>query len=169
MDQETFKALMAGVPAPVTVVSTLHRGQPKGTTVSSLASLSLEPPLVSIALMESSNLLRHLRDNGRFAINLLAYNQASLAMQFASSVEDRFKGVDWSFQNDLPRLAGVARYLECEIESDVRGGDHAAIFARVVDCWMSEMPPLIYVDRHFGTHSSYATKRESRGLAEATN
>ncbi len=29
MDQEAFKILMAGVPAPVTIVSTMHRGEPK--------------------------------------------------------------------------------------------------------------------------------------------
>lgn len=154
MDQEGFKVLMAGVPAPVTIVSTMHQGEPKGTTVSSLASLSLAPALVSIALSEGSGLLAHLRRSRRFAINLLAHDQADLALRFASSVDDRFKGIDWFVQNDLPRLAGVARYMECEIESDLRGGDHILIFGRVLDFWISETPPLIYVARRFGTHSS---------------
>lgn len=169
MDQETFKILMAGVPAPVTVVSTMHRGEPKGTTVSSLASLSLAPALVSIALSEHSSLLGHLRNNRRFAINLLAHDQADLALRFASSVEDRFKDVDWSVQNDLPRLAGVAGYMECEIESDVRGGDHIMIFGRVMDSWMSGAPPLIYVARRFGTHSSYFFNPAGRDMNCASN
>ena len=56
MDQTAFKSLMAGVPAPVTVVTTVGAGHPKGATVSSLASLSLEPALVSIALIKGSTL-----------------------------------------------------------------------------------------------------------------
>lgn len=151
MNSATFKELMAGVPAPVSIVTTSHRNAPRGATVSAFASLSLDPALVSIALSQRSSLLESLRENGRFAINLLAHDQAELALRFAASIEDRFSGVEWHFEHDLPRLKGVARYIECKIENDMDGGDHVLIFGRVVDCWMSEIPSLIYVSRQFAT------------------
>lgn len=157
MSPNTFKDLMAGVPAPVCVVTTSHDNAPKGTTVSSLASLSLEPALVSIALAHGSTLLGCLRDSGRFAINLLAHDQADLARRFAVSGGDRFDGVDWHLEHDLPRLAGVSRFMACDIASEVPGGDHVAIFGRVVNCWMSDIPPLIYVSRQFATTTKIKT------------
>ena len=51
MDASSFKTLMSRVPAPVTVVTTRDGEQPAGATVSSFASLSLDPPLISIALI----------------------------------------------------------------------------------------------------------------------
>ena len=56
LDQK-FRDLMAGVCAPVSVVTTADIEGPHGATVSSLASLSLRPALVSIALDRQSALL----------------------------------------------------------------------------------------------------------------
>ena len=47
---QQFRDLMAGVCAPVTIVTTMDEGQPFGATVSAFASLSLDPPMVTVAL-----------------------------------------------------------------------------------------------------------------------
>ena len=159
MDSAVFKSLMAGVPAPVTVVTTAVDGAPAGATVSSFASLSLEPPLVSIGLIEGSSLLDKVRRSGRLAINLLGHGQAEIAMQFASRVEDRFANISWGWRNGLPCLNGVASYLECAVETDLPAGDHAMIFCRVLDCQINDEPPLIYTARKFGTHSRLIADR----------
>ena len=57
MRDQDFRDLMAGVCAPVTVVTTADQDGPHGATVSSFASLSLRPPLVSVALDRRSGLL----------------------------------------------------------------------------------------------------------------
>jgi flavin reductase (DIM6/NTAB) family NADH-FMN oxidoreductase RutF len=44
---EEFRAVMAGVATPVSVVSTVTDGRPHGTTVSAFASLSMSPPMVA--------------------------------------------------------------------------------------------------------------------------
>ncbi|MCB1390202.1 MAG: flavin reductase family protein, partial [Rhodobacteraceae bacterium] len=121
--------------------------------------LSLDPPLVSIALMCRSGLLAGLRESRRFAINLLAEDQADLALRFAAPGAERFEGIDWHLHRGLPRLAGVARYLDCTLHTEVAGGDHALIFGRVTDCWMSDTPPLIHAARRFGTHSGLVRLR----------
>ena len=83
MDASTFETLMSRVPAPVTVVTTRDGDRPAGATVSSFASLSLDPPLISIALITASALLTKIRDARRFAVNVLAHDQAEIACKIA--------------------------------------------------------------------------------------
>ena len=78
-----FRDLMAGVCAPVTVVTTMTDGVPHGATVSSFASLSLNPPLVSVAFDRGSALLRQIQAAGRFGVNILGHAQDELAVTFA--------------------------------------------------------------------------------------
>jgi flavin reductase (DIM6/NTAB) family NADH-FMN oxidoreductase RutF len=51
---------------PVAVVTTVNDGTPQGATVSSLASLSLTPPLVSVAFDRDSVLLARIQRARRF-------------------------------------------------------------------------------------------------------
>ncbi|MET7992615.1 flavin reductase [Amycolatopsis sp. NPDC005232] len=57
VDGGLFREAMAGVRAPVSIVTTLHDGVPYGTTVSAFAALSADPPLVSVALDTGSRAL----------------------------------------------------------------------------------------------------------------
>lgn len=160
MEPTRFKALMARVPAPVTVVATRSEGRPCGATVSSFASLSLDPPLISIALINGTTLLEQIRAERRFAVNLLGQRQAEIALAFAGPAETRFDGVSWSWQDDLPRLNGVASYIECDLHQEIAGGDHALLFGLVRSCDVSDEPPLVYTARKFGTHSKLVADRE---------
>lgn len=84
IDRETFVELMSGVCAPVTVVTAMTaEGRPHGSTVSSFASLSLDPPLVSFALDRASGLLAHLQPGHRVGVNILGSHQQELASTFA--------------------------------------------------------------------------------------
>ncbi|HEY4055490.1 MAG TPA: flavin reductase family protein, partial [Kofleriaceae bacterium] len=71
------------MPAPVTVITTLERDRPHGTTVSAFCSLSADPPLVLVALDRESNLLRKLRAIGQFGISVLATGQDEIARRCA--------------------------------------------------------------------------------------
>jgi flavin reductase (DIM6/NTAB) family NADH-FMN oxidoreductase RutF len=107
LDQQ-FRDLMAGVCAPVTVVTTADADGPHGATVSSLASVSLRPALLSVSLDRRSSLLSRIVDNGRFGVNVLSAAQAELATAFASRGLARFGGAAWSLSRSLPRLDGTA-------------------------------------------------------------
>ncbi|RKE68417.1 flavin reductase (DIM6/NTAB) family NADH-FMN oxidoreductase RutF [Pseudorhodoplanes sinuspersici] len=160
MQPDEFKRLMAKVPAPVTVVTTRLDGAPRGATVSSLASLSMNPPLVSIALIEGSTLLNSIRSSKRFAINLLGHRQAEIALQFAARSDDRFAGVSWHWQDDLPKLSGVAGFIACDLHQEVSGGDHAMLFGLIRAAHHNDELPLIYTAREFGTNSKLVAGRK---------
>jgi flavin reductase (DIM6/NTAB) family NADH-FMN oxidoreductase RutF len=155
LDQH-FRNLMAGVCAPVTVVTTADMEGPHGATVSSLASVSLRPALLSIALDQRSGLLSRIVHTGRFGVNVLSAAQAELATAFASRGLDRFGGAAWSLSRGLPRLDDTAGWAACELWQTIEAGDHLLLVGRVTHAASVQVPPLIYGYRTFGTHSGFA-------------
>ena len=143
---------MATVAAPVTVVTTLHRGVPHGTTVSAFASLSLCPPAVMVVLDRRSELLTLIRHSGRFGVNVLEHAQAALALTFARKGTDKFDGVQWEACGGMPRLPGALSWLNCAVTGFVDGGDHVVAFGSVLDAEAATGDPLTYHARGFGTH-----------------
>ena len=83
MLEQEFRDLMTGVCAPVTVVTTADDDGPHGATVSSFASLSLSPALVTVALDRRSALLGRILGSRRFGVNVLASSDDDLALLFA--------------------------------------------------------------------------------------
>ena len=157
LDQH-FRDLMAGVCAPVTVVTTTDEDGPHGATVSSLASLSLRPALLSIALDKRSSLLARVLAVGRFGVNVLNSAQDDIAMAFATRGADRFGSAPWSMTDALPRLDDVAGWAACELWQSVDAGDHLLLIGAVQHASSTPRAPLVYGHRTFGTHSRFATR-----------
>jgi flavin reductase (DIM6/NTAB) family NADH-FMN oxidoreductase RutF len=156
-DPHAFRDVMAEVCTPVAVVTTTGAdGLPHGTTVSAFMSLSLEPPMVVIALDRASDLLAKVRVSRRFGINVLGVSQDRLAVQFAGKGGDKFAGVDWSLSDGLPLLTDAIGWLACRAEEFADGGDHVLIPAVVERATATPAPPLAYHRRVFGTHSGFA-------------
>ena len=167
IDSQRFRDLMAGVCAPVTVVTTMTDGAPAGTTVSSFASLSLDPPLVSVAFDRGSALLRQIQSARRFGVNILGQAQSELAMTFARPGTDRFAAADWFPDDGLPRLADAAGWMVCDLDRCIEAGDHLLLFGLVrAASSLVDLPPLGYAHRTFGTHSRFAD-RPRRRIADA--
>ncbi|MGW1072293.1 flavin reductase family protein [Streptomyces sp. NPDC002537] len=158
MIEQDFRDAMAGVCAPVTVVTAAEDGIPYGVTVSAFASLSLRPAMVSVALDRSSQVLARILATGRFGVNVLGSDQDELARVFASRVPDRFaaSGAPWSHDHGLPRLTGAPGWLVCELRSAVEGGDHLLLLGDVAHTRTATAAPLVYGHRTFGTHSAFA-------------
>lgn len=154
LDQH-FRDLMAAVCAPVAVVTTADRGGPHGATVSSLASVSLRPALISIALDRKSALLARILAGGRFGVNVLGCTQDDVATLFARRGVDRFDDVDWSMSAGLPRLEGAVGWAACELHQTVEAGDHRLLIGLVHSAASLSQPPLIYGHRTYGTHSRF--------------
>ncbi|GAA2597801.1 flavin reductase family protein [Dactylosporangium fulvum] len=150
--ERQFKNVMAGVGAPVTIVTAFDEGMPHGTTVTAFASLSLDPPMVNIALSDHSTLLPKIIRTRRFGVNVLAASQEQLAARFARRDVDRFAGAEWHADDGLPRLAGCLGWLACDVAQEIRGGDHLLLLGSVTNAQRAWPDcPLVYADRVFGT------------------
>ncbi|MEQ3550109.1 flavin reductase family protein [Pseudonocardia nematodicida] len=150
--QDSFVEVMGGVCTPVAVVTTLNGGRPHGTTVSAFSSLSRRPPMIIVALDETSELLRIVRDTGILGVNVLTDRQSGLATRFAGKGADKFDGIDWDECDRLPRLAAASGWLACEATDLVPGGDHTIVLGRVLSADGGPGNPLVYHRRTFGTH-----------------
>ncbi|MDI2030496.1 flavin reductase family protein [Saccharopolyspora sp. TS4A08] len=150
-----FREVMAGVCTPVSVVTAMDGDRPHGTTVSAFASLSLNPPMVLVALDRASELLALVRRSDRFGVNVLADGQSALAKQFARKGSAKFHGVRWCPAGGLPRLDGASGWLACEVSGLVDGGDHVIAIGAILDADARGTAPLTYHQRRFGTHTAF--------------
>jgi flavin reductase (DIM6/NTAB) family NADH-FMN oxidoreductase RutF len=151
---EEFRAVMAGVATPVSVVTTLADGRPHGTTVSAFASLSMAPPMVLVSLDRGSSLLGRLVVGSAFGVNVLGREQAPLALAFSRAGAHRFSGVGWEVDSGAPRLTGSPGWLACTVARLVPGGDHVIVLGEVRRAQTTAGPPLTYHARTFGTHAA---------------
>ncbi len=156
MDELTFREAMGQFPTGVTVVTALDgRGLPYGLTVNSFTSVSLEPPLVLVCVDRASNSHDALVHYGRFAVNVLAKDQAILANNFAvGPSRDRFRATDWKLgAAGLPLLEGTAAWCECKVEAVHRAGDHSILVGRVTGVGSSNREALVF---HQGAYGVFA-------------
>jgi flavin reductase (DIM6/NTAB) family NADH-FMN oxidoreductase RutF len=150
--EKDFRLAMRNVAAPVSVVTTYADGVPFGTTVSAFDSLSMRPPMMTIALQVGSFLLGHLTIGAPLGVNVLAHHQESLAVRFAQRLDDRFADVDWSLVDGAPQLADHHSWIALTVREMVRGGDHVVVVGDVIGAEQGHGRPLTYHDRIFGTH-----------------
>jgi flavin reductase (DIM6/NTAB) family NADH-FMN oxidoreductase RutF len=125
-------------------------GTPHGLTVSSFTPISLDPPLILIAIDHAVLALPHLRAGNYFAINILDENQRDLSIRFAEQPEGRFDGIPWRpGLTGAPLLTGVLATLECRQWNTVEAGDHMVLFGEVVQASYREGKPLIHFLRDY--------------------
>jgi flavin reductase len=134
---EELRALMRRFPAGVAVVTVDLDGQRAGLTVASLVSLSLEPPLVGVAIRRDAALHELLRDTPIFAISLLAAGQEALAQHFARGVPPiaLWEGIpvrNAEGEGDgPPELEGALAWLRCRRTAELETGDHTFFVGEV--------------------------------------
>jgi flavin reductase len=131
---DELRALFRAVPSPVSVVTVDLAGQAAGLTLDSVVPLSIEPPLVGIALRRHAALHELLRGAGAFAISLLASGQEHLAQHFARGVPPigLWTGIETS-KGDLeaPLIEGALGWIECRLASELEAGDHTFFVGEV--------------------------------------
>jgi len=117
---------MGRFPAGVAVVTVDLEGRKAGLTVASLVSLSLEPPLVGVAIRRDAALHELLREAGVFAASLLAADQEALAQHFARGVPPiaLWEGIAIRAREGPPQLEGAAGWLDCRVAAEHPAGDH---------------------------------------------
>lgn len=130
----------------VTVVTTLGEdGAPIGCTVSAFSSVSLDPPLVLVCIDNGRFMHRALTTGVGFVINVLAADQADLAMSFARPAADKFTGVPFHRgRGGVPLLDGALAHLQCDRYAVLDGGDHAIVLGRVMTVGTAAGEPLLY-------------------------
>lgn len=147
-----FKNLMRGVASTVSVVTTVHEGEPHGMTATAFSSVSADPPMVLIVLNKTTRSHPLISASRLFIVNMLQEGQVELSARFAGKVDDQFAGIRWRpGRTGAPILNDVLSYFECETVSEVDVGTHTIFVGRVIGGEASGKPPLLY---HCGQYKS---------------
>jgi flavin reductase len=147
-----LRNVMRLIPAPVAVVTVDLEGERLGLTVASLVSLSLEPPLVGVAIRRTAALHELLRRAGEFGISVLGAGQEHLAQHFARGVPPiaLWQGVPVREGDGPPLLEGALAWLRCEVRDEHETGDHTLFSGQVIAAESGTAErALVYLDRRY--------------------
>ncbi len=120
-------------PSGVTAVCALDAaGTPVGIAASSFTSVSVDPPLVSVCIQNSSTTWPRLRTLPRLGVSVLGAGQNAAAQRLALKQGDRFADLEWVATDDGGLLVqGAVAWLDCSIHSEVTAGDHAIVLLTI--------------------------------------
>ncbi len=147
---------MGAVPTAVTVITATAAGEPLGATANAVVSLSVDPPLMLVALDRRSRTLGALQAAAGFGVCVLAASQAELALRFATKEPHpvKWEGVTWRDLGGVPALDGAVVTMACELRDELDGGDHAILTGAVTALESADLEPLVF---HQGTYRGLAT------------
>ena len=131
---EELRGLMRLWPHGVSILSVVVEGDRMGVTVSSLVSLSLDPPLVAVSIGKEASCYELLRHAGRFAVSLLGADQEELARRFAAGWPPlvHWQGVPTREGRFAPLIEGALGWIEAETRTEADAGDHTFFIADVL-------------------------------------
>jgi flavin reductase (NADH) len=154
-----FRALMATFPTGVAVVTAFDsQGNPRGMTVTSISSVSIEPPIVLVCIRHGSPTLEAILQRGGYAVNLLHGGAESTSRLFASGRPDRFDAVRWHAGPDPsgPHLPDDTHSVaDLDVLRTESVGDHQVVFGRVFQITWQRVEqqyvdqPLLYGYRRY--------------------
>jgi len=141
-----FRRALGFFASGICIMTTLDEaGTPQGLTISSFASLSLDPPLICWSLRRDAYLHAVYQSSRHFAVNILAAEQEEVSRRFATARIDRF--IDTTCAQGiagLPLIHDSLAWLECAAECSMPGGDHTIFVGRVLRCRTFDKTPLLH-------------------------
>ncbi|HSG47825.1 MAG TPA: flavin reductase family protein [Longimicrobiales bacterium] len=152
----SFRQVMGVFPTGVTVVVARGSdGAPRGLTVNSFASVSLDPPLVLVCIDRASSTHDCLVRATTFTVSILGAHQEEMATRFAfEASETRFRDEEWEEEAGGALVPeGAAAWVSCDLEAVHEGGDHSILVGRVRSMGAGEADALVFYRGRYGTVS----------------
>jgi flavin reductase (DIM6/NTAB) family NADH-FMN oxidoreductase RutF len=138
VSSSAFRSAMRHLAGGVSVI-TVGRGKDiTGMTVTSVSSLSVDPPTLIVSINRESSSWPLLKRDGFFGVNILTADQLDVAERFTGKGglkgADRFAGAQWTTRvSGVPLLVGALSAIDCEAEDIIERHSHALVVGRVLD------------------------------------
>jgi flavin reductase (DIM6/NTAB) family NADH-FMN oxidoreductase RutF len=138
ISSDEFRGAMRHLTGGVSVITVGSGKDITGMTVTSVSSLSVEPPTLIVSINRESSSWPILKRQGFFGVNILAAGQLDVAERFTGKGglkgADRFAGAQWTTRiSGVPLLIGALAAIDCEVEEIVERHSHAIVIGRVLD------------------------------------
>ena len=137
-----FRNAMRQLTGGVSVITAGKGRDISGMTVTSVSSLSVDPPSLIVSLNRESSSWPLVKRYGFFGVNILTSDQVDIAERFTGKGglkgADRFAGAPWTTRaSGVPLLADALAAIDCEVEDIVERHSHAIVIGRVLDVAVS--------------------------------
>jgi flavin reductase (DIM6/NTAB) family NADH-FMN oxidoreductase RutF len=145
VDAETFKTAFRLHPAGVAVVTADPTGdEPVAMTVSSLASVSTEPPMLVFSVSALSSSAPALERSDTVVVHMLGADHLEIAKLGATSGIDRFADRDaWRrLPTGEPVFTEVYSWLRGEIVFRLEAGNSTICLVHIVEAHLPEVAPV---------------------------
>lgn len=135
---EHFRGAMRHLAGGVSVITAGRGKEISGMTVTSVSSLSVDPPTLIVSVNRESSSFPLLKRHGCFGVNILSADQLDVAERFTGKGglkgADRFAGARWTtLVSGVPLLLGALSAIDCEAEDIIERHSHAIVVGRVLD------------------------------------
>lgn len=152
--QELRKA-MRNWATGITIVTVAHEGNRHGMTVSSFASLSLDPALLSVSLYNTSRTNALVTAAGKFGVTILAADQEEVSNSFSGRIpdnEDRFANCEVeTLLSEIPFIKGGLSFFECHVYQSILMGTNTLFIGEIVEAKaLEDGDPLLYFNQKYG-------------------
>jgi flavin reductase (DIM6/NTAB) family NADH-FMN oxidoreductase RutF len=148
---DEMRTALAAFATGVAVVSCAVAGGWRGTTVNSLTSVSLDPPLLLVCLQRDGRAVDAVRRAGRFGVSILSAHQQAVAEAFARAGGEDRPGVRLDHgPGDVPLIGDAIAQLVCAVQQEVLAGDHVVLFGRIESVARHPGRPLCFYGRGYG-------------------
>ncbi|MGH2460257.1 MAG: flavin reductase family protein [Chloroflexota bacterium] len=138
-------ALRLILPGAVGLVTTEYRGRMNVTTVSWLAPVGREPPLVALAIHPSTLCHELIKRSGEFVVNIPTadvLNQVLTCGMMSGNDVDKFARTGLSLAEPRvvrpPLIEQCVAHLECALVNAFQPGDHTIFVGAVAYAWAEE-------------------------------
>ena len=146
--RELFHEALASLASGVAVVTARRPdGHPCGLAATSVSSYSAEPPSLLVSIAHSSRCHEALTTCEHFGVHILRSDQLPLAQVFAGKGDDKFAGLAWHWDGDVPELEGPLAYLRCRRAANFEHYDHTILIGEIEGGSFGEGEPLLYARR----------------------
>lgn len=143
---QQMRYVLAGYPTGIAVIAAQVDGHVVGISANSFTSVSLDPPLVSVAFDRTSTSWPLLRRAERWGVSVLSDTHASAAGALTRPATRRFDGLDVSVADDgSVHLGGSLARFTVTPHAEIDAGDHVLTLLRVLDLHRDlEQGPLVF-------------------------
>ncbi len=149
---EGMRAGMRHLASGVTVVATRSKdGTCHAMTVTSMTSISDDPPSVLVCLHDVSTTYKSFSSTDIFSVNVLGVDQQDVSDRcaFTPENEDRFSVGKWVNKEDVgaPFLEGALANFLCRVTQKISYGTHTILIGNIEKAFTSneDSNPLIYL------------------------
>ena len=142
----TLREAFGHFPSGVIAIAAEVDGTRVGLAASTFVPVSLEPPLVSFCVQNTSETWPKLKDLPSLGISVLGESHDEAARALAAKTGDRFAGRQTvSRESGAVFIEGTSVWLESSIEQLVPAGDHTIVILRVCDITVHpDVAPIVF-------------------------